>query len=186
MNDHERRMTYRVTSEWVALKRQNAFPSIDFLHPKTFSVDWNCCVLIRLLDNPQSRMEDKLEFEFVGSDFRKDCPSLDAGACVSSVPAESLLSLSSPLLPKMFARQTPVIYSGLLPWLSSGGIHFRAIAVPFGNSDGDLKYGLGALSHKLTAKSASQQDYKTEFLEYCDGGWSPVFDQRDSQLVHVA
>ena len=32
---------------------------------------------------------------------------------------------SSPLFPKLFERQTAVIYSGCLPWRSSGAIHFQ-------------------------------------------------------------
>ncbi len=97
MNGHERRMTYRVTTEWVGLKRQLPFPSIDFLNPKTFSVDWDQCILIRLLDNQNIPREDSLEFEFVGKSFQKDAPTLAAGACGSSIPEQTLLSLSWPL-----------------------------------------------------------------------------------------
>lgn len=186
MNGHERRMTYRVTTEWVGLKRQLPFPSIDFLNPKTFSVDWDQCILIRLLDNQNIPREDSLEFEFVGKSFQKDAPTLAAGACVSAIPEQSLLSLSSPLLPKLYERQTAVICNGCLPWQSSGAIFFRAIAVPFGDSHGALKYGLGALSHKVSNESLSPNDIKTEFLEYCDGGWSPIVETADPQLISVA
>ncbi len=97
MNDHERRMTYRLTGAWLGLKRQRPFPSIDFLHPDTFSIDWHQCVLFRLLDRLKPASEDGVEFEFIGESFRKDAPAIAAGTRVSAVPKESLLSLSSPL-----------------------------------------------------------------------------------------
>ena len=173
MNGDDRRMTYRVTSEWVGLKRQKPFPSIDFLHPKTFSVDWNQCVLIRLLDTGETPQEDGLEFEFIGNSFRKDAPALAVGTRASSTPENSLLSLSLPLFPKLFERQTAVIHSGCRPWRSSGAIHFRVIAVPFGDNCGELKYGLGAVSHKVSNETLLPEDIRTEFLEYRDGGWVP-------------
>ena len=79
MDDHERRMTYRVISEWVGLKREKPIPSIDYLHPNSFSVDWNQCVLIRLLDIQKPLRADSLEFEFIGESFRKDAPAFAAG-----------------------------------------------------------------------------------------------------------
>ena len=186
MNGHERRMTYRVTSEWVGLKRQQPFPSIDFLHPNTFSVDWNQCVLIRLLDSQKPPREDSLEFEFIGDAFRKDAPALAAGTRASSILEESLLSLSLPLLPKVFERQTAVIYGGCRPWRSSGTIYFRAIAVPFGDNCGELKYALGALSHNVSNEAVSPENTKTEFLEFCDGGWSPLGETSDPELIQAA
>lgn len=186
MSDYERRMTYRVTSEWVGLNREGSFPSIDFLHPKTFSVDWDQCVLVRRLDPPPASPGDDLEFEFVGSTLRQDAPSVTAGTRVSSIPAGSLLSLSLPLLPQMFDRQKPVIYSGCLPWRESGSIHFRTIAVPFGDSAGALKYALAAESYKVSAEVAPPQDHKTEFLEYVDGGWLAIDGEREFQLGRVA
>jgi hypothetical protein len=86
MNGLERRMTYRLTQEWVGLKRQQPFPSIDFLNPNTFSVDWNQCVLIRLLDDAAQPKEESLEFEFVGDSFIKDAPVVSAGKNVCSIP----------------------------------------------------------------------------------------------------
>ena len=186
MNVPERRMTYRVASEWVGLKRQQPFPSIDFLHPNTFSVDWNQCVLVRLLDGQKLPRADSLEFEFVGDRFRKDAPALAAGTRVSSIPEESLLSLSMPLLPKLFERQTAVIYSGYRPWRSSRAIYFSAIAVPFSDSCGDLKYALGALSYKLSNEAVSPENTKTEFLEFCNGGWSPFGEMSNPELIQAA
>jgi hypothetical protein len=186
MDGHERRMTYRMISEWVGLKRQCPFPSIDFLHPNTFSVDWQQCVLFRLLDDQNSPGEDSVEFEFIGNVFRKDAPALAAGGRLSAIPKESLLALSSPLLPKLFKRQTAVIHSGCLPWRSSGTIYFRSIAVPFSDSRGELKYGLGALSHKLTAEAASVEQSNTEFFEYCEGDWRPFEEMSPPELISAA
>lgn len=174
MNGYERRMTYRLTSEWVGLKRQRPFPSIDFLNPNSFSIDWNQCVLIRLLDGQRPPREESLEFEFVGDSFRKDAPALSAGVRVSSIPEESLLSLSLPLFPKLFERQTALICSGCRPWRKSSAIHFHAIVVPFSDNCGELKYALGALSHSVSNETMSPEDAKTEFLEYCEGGWSHI------------
>ena len=186
MNDHERRMTYRLTGAWVGLKRQRPFPSIDFLHPNTFSIDWHQCVLFRLLDKPKPASEDSVEFEFIGESFRKDAPAIAAGTRVSAVPKESLLSLSSPLLPVLFERQTPVIYGGCLPWRSSGAIYFHAIAVPFSDNNGELKYGLGALSHKISNEAVPPENAKTEFLEYCNGDWLPFEETSPPELITAA
>ena len=182
MDVHERRMTYRMISEWVGLKRQRPFPSIDFLHPNTFSVDWQQCVLFRLLDKQISPEDDSVDFEFIGNIFRKDAPTLAAGGRLSAVPKESLLALLSPLLPKLFERQTAVIHSGCLPWRSSGAIYFRSIAVPFCDNCGELKYGLGTLSHKISNEAVSPENIKTEFLEYCNGAWLPI--EETSHLSH--
>ena len=179
-------MTYRVISEWVALNRQGSFPSIDFLHPRTFSVDWTHCVLIRRLNTTPISPGGDLEFEFVGSALRRDAPSVAAGTYVSSIPTGCLLSLSLPLLPKMFDRQRPVIYNGCQPWHDSGSIRFRTIAVPFCDSVGALKYALGAESYELSAEEDAPDDYKTEFLEFCDGGWSPIHSTSETPLQKVA
>jgi hypothetical protein len=186
MNGLERRMTYRVTGEWVGLKRKKLFPSIDFLHPNTFSVDWNECVLVRLLNSWTPPGGDSLEFEFIGGSFRNDAPVLAAGARVSSVPDESLLSLSSPCLQMLFERQTAVIYGGCRPWRSSGAIYFRAIAVPFSDNCGELKYGLGAFSHKISNEAVSPENAKTEFLEFCNGAWLPLEDLADPASIPAA
>jgi len=186
MNGLERRMTYRVTSEWVGLKRQKIFPSIDFLHPNTFSVDWNHCVLIRLVDSQNPLRADSLEFEFIGDSFRKDSPALAAGARVSSIPEDSLLSLLTPLFPKIFERQTAVICSGCRPWQSSSAIHFHAIVVPFSDNCGALKYALGTLSHTVSKEAVPSEETQTEFLEYCDGGWSPLGELSNPGLIQAA
>lgn len=186
MDDQERRMTYRVTSEWVGLKRDKKFPSIDFLHPNSFSVDWNQCVLIRLLNSEIAPGADSLEYEFIGEGFRRDTPVPAAGLRVGSISDGSLLSLSSPCLQKLFERGTAVIYGGCLPWRSSNAIYFRAIAVPFSDTCGELKYALGALSHKLSNEVLSPENLKTEFLEFCDGVWTPLEERSDPELVSAA
>lgn len=167
-------MTYRVTSEWVALRRNQPFPSIDFLHPRTFSVDWENCALIRSLADTASPPSDTLEFEFIGKVFRKDAPDVEPGRRVSTVPARSLLSLSTPLLPRLFDCQTAVTYSGILPWSGANAIYFRSIAVPFGNNAGDLAYGLVVLSHKLTKTALRPEQAQTEFREFRDGAWRAI------------
>lgn len=179
-------MTYRVASEWVGLKRDKTFPSIDFLHPNTFSVDWTDCVLIRLLDQQEPLREDSLEFEFIGDGFNSDSPALAAGARVSSVPKESLLFLTSLCLRKLFERQSAVIFSGCRPWRSSSAIYFRAIAVPFSDNRGELKYGLGAFSHTLSEETISVESSKAEFLEFRNGGWLPINEISSSAIIRAA
>lgn len=169
-------MTHRVTSEWVALKRQLAFPLIDFLHPKTFSIDWQNCVLVRSLADIDNPPREVLEFEFVGANFRKDAPGLTGGERLSAVPSQSLLSLSTTPLPQLFDRQTAIIYSGVLPWRGANALYFRSIAMPFGNSAGALTYALVAFSHKLTNDVLSPERAQTELLEYSDGDWRSLND----------
>lgn len=169
-------MTYRVTSEWVALKRQHSFPSIDFLHPKTFSVDWRNCILVRSHLDIESPPSEALEFEFIGGSFRKDTPGLTTGERLSAVPLQSLLSLSASPLERLFERQTAIIHSGILPWRGANAIYFRSIAVPFSDGAGNLTYALVALSHKLTHDVLDPEQAKSEFLEYCDGDWLPLED----------
>ena len=179
-------MTYRLTGEWVGLKRQQRYPSIDHLNPNTFSVDWNQCVLVRILDGRISALTENLEFEFVGDGLRKDAPGLSAGARVSDIPGESLLALSLPLLPMLFERQTAVICSGCQPWRESGAITFHAIAIPFGDNLGTLKYALGAISHNISCEAPSPQDIRIEFMEYCDGGWCPCEELPEAELIRAA
>lgn len=171
MDAQERRMTHRVTGEWVGLKRQQPFPSIDFLHPRSFSVDWDCCVLVRGLAEADGPAEDALEFEFVGKSFRRDAPLCTAGEPLALVPPGSLLSLSMPVMPKLFERRTAIIHNGVQPWGRNGAVYFRVIAVPFGDSAGELRYALGALSHKLTGEPLRAGQATAEFLEYRDGSW---------------
>lgn len=167
-------MTHRVTGEWVGLKRQQPFPSIDFLHPSSFSVDWDCCVLVRCLAEGGEPAEDTLEFEFVGKSFRRDAPLCTAGECLASVPPASLLALSIPVVPKLFERRTAIIHNGMQPWGRNGAVYFRAIAVPFGDSAGELRYALGALSHKQTGEPLRAGHAMAEFLEYRDGSWQRI------------
>lgn len=169
-------MTYRVTSEWVGLKRNHPFPSIDFLNPKSFSVDWNSCILIRAVAGPARPIDEALEFEFVGKSFRKEAPGLTTGERLDAVPPDSLLSLSTPLMPMLFERRTAIIYSGILPWRGSKAVYFRSIAVPFGNSAGELTYALGAVSHKLTNDNLRPEQAQTEFTEFREGAWLPIDD----------
>lgn len=171
MDAAERRMTYRVTSEWVALKRQQTIPSIDFLNPKTFSVDWSNCVLIRSLAESPSPSEETLEFEFIGRNFRKDAPALESGQRLIAVPPQSLLSLTAPLLPRLYDRQTAIIHSGIMPWQGSSAVYYRSIAVPFADSDGELRYALVALSHKVTKDVLRPDQTQLEFHEFRDGAW---------------
>ncbi|MBT5459272.1 MAG: hypothetical protein HOK82_21960 [Rhodospirillaceae bacterium] len=174
MDTAERRMTYRVTSEWVALKRHHWFPSIDFLHPKTFSVDWENCVLVRSLVAGENSPDEALEFEFIGSNFRKDTPDLATGERLSAVPPQSLLSLSAPALSELYDRQTAIIYSGIRPWRGANAVYFRSIAVPFSNSTGELTYALVALSYKVTKDALRPDQVGTEFFEFCEGAWLPM------------
>ena len=169
-------MTYKVTSEWVALKRQHAFPSIDFLHPRTFSVDWQNCILVRSLADECEAQSETLEFEYIGGAFRKDAPGIASGERLSTVPSRSLLSLLAAPLPVLFDRQTAIIHSGTLPWRGANAVYFRTIAVPFGNSGGDLTYALVAFSHKMKKETLPEERQRTEFLEYRDGEWSPLAD----------
>lgn len=186
MSGDERRITFRVTSEWLGLKRQQPFPSIDFLDPNRFSVDWNQCVLIRLLGGDQPPGDESFEFEFIGAEFRKDAPALTVGTRLSAIPEESLLSLTSPVLPKVFERETAVIYSGCRSWRSSGAIYFHSIAVPFSDNCGVLKYGLGALGYKVSKDPLSPGDARTEFLEFRDGGWVPLREMTTTDLIAAA
>jgi hypothetical protein len=173
MDAQERRMTHRVTGEWVGLKRQQPFPSIDFLHPRRFSVDWDCCIIVRSRGEDFPSVQDALEFEFVGKRFRRDAPLCTAGERLNSVPPQSLLSLSIPVVLKLFERRTAIICNGIQPW-GRGVVYFRSIAVPFGNSGGDLAYALGALSHKVTNESLRPGRAEAEFLEFRDGSWLGV------------
>ena len=186
MSGDERRITYRLTSEWLGLKRQQPFPSIDFLDPNRFSVDWNQCVLIRLLGDEQNPGEESFEFEFIGAGFRKDAMALTVGTRLNAVPEECLLSLTSPALLKVFERQTAVIYSGCRSWRSSGAIYFQSIAVPFSDNRGVLKYGLGALGYKVSKDPLSPDDARTEYLEFCDGGWAPFGPMTTADLIAAA
>jgi len=186
MSGDERRITYRLTSEWLGLKRHQPFPSIDLLDPNRFSVDWNQSVLIRLLGGEPNSGEECFEFEFIGADFRKDAPALAVGMRLSEVPEECLLSLTSPALPKVFERQTAVIYSGCQPWRSSGAIYFHSIAVPFSDNHGVLRYGLGALGYKVTKDPLSPEDARTEFQEFRDGGWAPFGAMTTADLIAAA
>jgi len=174
MDARERRMTYRVTSEWVGLKRNKTFPSIDFLHPRTFSVDWECCVLVRALEPKCPPVPAALEFEFVGRSFRKDTPACGAGVRLSAVPSLSLLSLATPVALKTFEQSTAVIYNGIQPWDRTRTVLFRTIAVPFSGGDGALKYVLGAVSYKLANEKVSPEKIHAEFLEFRDGSWLPL------------
>lgn len=174
MDAAERRMTYRVTSEWVALKRQQPFPSIDFLNPKTFSVDWASCMLIRSLADTPCPSNEALEFEFIGRNFRKDAPALESGHRLTAIPPQSLLSLTTPLLPKLYDRQTAIIHNGIMPWSGSNALYFRSIAAPFADSAGVLRYALVAFSHKLTREVLRLDQTQTEFHEFRDGDWLPL------------
>ena len=179
MDAKEHRMTYRVTSEWVGLKRSASFPSIDFLHPKKFSVDWDNCVLVRALEPACPPVPAALEFEFVGKGFRKDAPDCSAGVRLSTVPSRSLLALATPVTRKSFERATAVIYNGIQPWDRSLMVFFRTIAVPFAGSDGSLKYVLGGVSYKLAGEKVAPERIHTEFLEFQDGSWLPLDDDLD-------
>ena len=186
MNGAERRMTYRLTNEWVGLKRQQPFPPIDSLNPNTSSIDWNACVLIRLLDHQCSPLEENLEFEFVGKSLRKDAPVLAAGSRVSAIPAGSLLSLSLPLLPKIFERRTAVIYGGCKSWRGKSAIAFHAIGVPFGDNCGDLRYALVSVSHAISKDALEAEQEGTELLEYSDSDWAPLADGSDPAMIRAA
>jgi hypothetical protein len=183
MDQSERRMTQRVTSEWVALKRQKPLPSIDFLHPKTFSVDWGNCVLIRSLMDTACPPIDALEFEFIGKNFKADAPGLSHGARLSAVSSDSLLSLSVPTLPMLYDKRTAIIHSGVLPWRGINAVYFRSIAVPFSNSAGDLTYALGVLSHKLKKTILRADQARTEFREFRDGAWIPIGQDPEQALA---
>lgn len=174
MDARERRMTYRVTSEWVGLKRNKPFPSIDFLHPRTFSVDWDSCVLVHAVEPGVEPEAATLEFEFVGKHFRKDAPGCAAGTVLAAVPPQSLLSLSTPVILRMFERSTAVIYNGIQPWDRARAVYFRTIAVPFGTVDGTLKYALSGVSYKLANEQVGADKAYTEFLEFRNGSWLPI------------
>jgi hypothetical protein len=186
MNGPERRMTYRLTSEWVGLKRHQPYPPIDSLNPNTSSIDWNACILIRLLEPQAISLEERLEFEFVGKSFRKDAPKLAPGSRVAAIPEGSLLSLSLPVLPNIFERQTAVMYGGCHPWKSSNSIAFHAIGLPFSDNSGSLKYVLVAISHAISKDAIAADDAETELMEYCDGDWSPLGDPPGPALIRAA
>jgi hypothetical protein len=171
MDAQERRMTHRVTGEWIGLKRQQPFPSIDFLDPRSFSVDWDSCVLVRCLAGAATPGHDALEFEFVGRSFRKEAPLCTAGERLAAVPPGSLLSLTTPVLARLFERRSAIIHSGVHPLGRGQAVFFRAIAVPFGDSSGELRYGLGVLSHKLSGDRLRPRQQSAEFLEYRDDAW---------------
>jgi hypothetical protein len=186
MNGQERRMTYRLTSEWVGLKRQQRFPPIGYLNPNTLSVDWNQCVLIRLMDDQMPPREECLEFEFVGEKFLKDAPSLAAGSPVSAIPETSMLSFVQPLLPKLFDRQTAVIYGGCQQWQSTNTINFHVMAVPFSDDCGTFKYALCTLSYTVLNTAITPEDTRAEFMAYCDGGWSTIESISKPELIQAA
>ena len=163
-------MTHRVTGEWIGLKRQQAYPSIDFLDPRSFSVDWDSCILVRCLPEAAAPGDRVLEFEFVGRSFRRDAPLCAAGERLEAVPPGSLLSLSIPAVTTVFERRSAIIYNGVHPRGRANTVAFRAIAVPFGDSTGDLRYALGVVSHTVSAERVRPQP-AAEFLEYRDGGW---------------
>ena len=101
-------------------------------------------------------------------------------------PKNSLLSLALPIFSKVFQRQIAVIYGVCQPWQSSRIINFHAIAVPFGDNCGELKYALGALSYRAANEALPPQDAKTEFMEYCDGSWLAIDEIPNSELVQAA
>lgn len=170
-NLHERRMTTRVAREWVGIKRQNPYPSINHLNPTTFSANWDWCILARSVSDDVTPTKDSLEFEFVGRNFHHDAPLCVAGTHLASIPHRSRLYLATDLLPKMFEQQTAIIFQGILAWSNVGTIRFRTIALPFGDIVGKLKYAVGAFSHILTQDSPAHQLDATELFAFREGAW---------------
>lgn len=163
-------MTHRVTGEWIGLKRQQPFPSIDFLDPRSFSVDWDSCVLVRCLAEAAAPGDRAIEFEFVGRSFRRDAPLCTAGERLDAVPPGSLLALAIPAVTTVFERRSAIIHNGVQPRGRANAVAFRTIAVPFGDSSGALRYALAVLGHTLSGERLRPQA-KAEFLEYRDGAW---------------
>jgi hypothetical protein len=170
----ERRMTARLAREWVSLKRQNRYASINHLNPTTFTVGWEWGVLVRSVLDGDAPTKDGLEFEFVGRGFHEDAPSCVAGTRLAAVPDRSRLRLATDVLPPMFERQTAILSQGILAWGDGRAVRFRAIALPFCDSSGKLKYGFGAFSHLLAEVPPEHPPGTTEIRAFRDGTWHPL------------
>lgn len=172
----ERRMVFRVAREWVILKRQKPYPSINHLHPSTFSTDWSWCLIARSLSDRDTPTKDRLEFEFVGGSFHEDAPSCVAGTRLDSVPYRSRLRFATELVAKMFELRTAIISHGIFVWSNTENIRYRTIIFPFSDNAGALKYAVGAFSHVLTTDGAAAQPGTTGLLAFRSGHWHAIED----------
>jgi hypothetical protein len=167
-------MTTRVAREWVSLKRQKPYPSINHLNPKTFSADWDWCFIARSASDIGSPTKERLEFEFVGRRFYSDAPSCGAGTRVAMVPHRTRLHLATDFLPRMFERQTAIMFAGILAWSNGDTILFRTVALPFSDNIGKLSYAVGAFSHTLTKDPPIRRSATTELFAFLEGKWLPI------------
>jgi hypothetical protein len=169
----ERRMVFRVTREWVVLKRQRPYPSINHLNPSTFSTDWNWCLIARSLSDDVT-IKEQLEFEFVGREFQKDAPSCVAGTRLAAVPVRSRLRFAVDFMPRMFELGAALVCHGIRTWRDDSAIRYRALLLPFADNAGRPKYAAGAFSHVLAKRDISAQDGAVEALAFRDGRWYPI------------
>lgn len=172
----ERRMVFRITREWIVLKREKPYPSINHLHPATFSADWSWCFIARAIGDGAVSAEAQLEFEFVGRNFQEDAPSCTAGTLLAAAPAQSRLRLAVEFAPKMFEVGTALVCQGTREWRDGSVIRYRAVLLPFGDNAGRLKYAAGAFSHVLAKDDTSAARGAVELFSLRDGRWHPVED----------
>jgi hypothetical protein len=74
----------------------------------------------------------------------------------------------------MFERQTAILSQGILAWGDARAVRFRAIALPFCDSLGKLKYGFGAFSHLLAEGPPELPTGTTELRAFREGTWHVI------------
>lgn len=162
----------RALSDWLALSRNGAIPSINHLHPREFSVPWRDTFLLWLAEDRQSA-----EFEYCGALFSEHGAVVPAGLPFDAQEPRHFLYHATAAFTLTVEEAAPVITEGIDSWHTGQLVKFRSILLPFSDSAHDFRYVLGAFSHRLDRASA---DVPVPDIRH------KIFDRSSGELVTLS